>query len=333
MMFVFGMLLRLSLMKRFCCLQGRAVVVLVVMTAAAALAGCGSTAAATSRPDAKAAAPAACSHKASASLPAEGWSAARRQLAPRGVGAIRLCRYSGLNAHPRLTLVGSALLTRPGLVGQLVSEFDRLPSLHGAVACPADDGSQILARLAYPGDRDLLISVGLTGCETVTNGSVHRTAAGMGSPTAFGPQLVTQLERLAGRRSSGVTRSIVCDQAVAYRSFTALRRAASSVAMLVPTTSTRRTSTGGVAFTITRVRVQETLAGKRLAHTILLRQTGAPGMTLTGCGQLVSSGHRYLAYLTPFKLHQGGPQVGDQYSVVGASQGLFELRHPTSPAS
>ncbi|MGH2916126.1 MAG: hypothetical protein ACRDMX_14185 [Solirubrobacteraceae bacterium] len=214
-----------------------------------------------------------------------------------------------------------------------MSEFDRLPSLHGAVACPADDGSQILTRLVYPGDRDVLISVGLTGCETVTNGSVSRTAAGLGSPRAFGPQLVTQLERLASGRSSGAATGIVCDQAVAYRSLMALRRATSSVAVLAPTTSTRRTSLGDVPVTITRVKVQETLAGKRLAHTILLRQTGAPGTTVTDCGQLVSSGHRYLAYLTPFKLRHGGPQVGDQYSVVGASQGLFELRHPASPAS
>lgn len=192
-------------MRRFRRLQPWAAVVLMVTTAAVAITGCGSTAAATSRPTAAPAAPATCSHKAPPrTLPAERWIAARQWLAPSGAGAIRLCRYSGLNAHPRLTLVGSQLLTGPGLVGQLVSEFDQLPSLHGAVACPADDGSQILTRLAYPGGRDVMISVGLAGCEAVTNGSVHRTAAGMGSPRAFGPQLVTQLEHLAGGRSSGV---------------------------------------------------------------------------------------------------------------------------------
>jgi len=87
-------------------------------------------------------------------------------------------------------------------VRELVSQFDRLPPLRGAVACPADDGSQIVALLAYPSGHRVTISVGLTGCELVTNGSVHRTALGMGSPPAFGPQLVTQLERLvsAGAR-------------------------------------------------------------------------------------------------------------------------------------
>jgi len=329
MMLVSTTVARFGPMRHFHCLQRAAAALMA--TAAAAIAGCGGTATATSQAVAKAALPAGCSQKAPRTLPAERWIAARQRLAPSGAGAIRLCRYSGLNAHPRLTLVNSRLLERPALVRQLVSEFDRLPSLHGAVACPADDGSQIVAVLAYPGGRDVTISVGLTGCEAVTNGSVSRTALGMGSPPAFGPQLVTQLEHLAGGRSSGVTRSVVCDQAVRYRSFPALRRAASSVAVLAPTATTRRTSTGSVPVTITRVRVQETIAGKRLAPTILLRQTGAPGMTLTDCGQLVSTGHRYLAYLTPFKLHHVGLQVGDQYSVVGASQGLFELRHSTSP--
>jgi hypothetical protein len=263
----------------------------------------------------------------------EVWTAAHHRLAPRGATAIRLCRYSSLNAHPSLALVSSRLLKRPALVEQLVSEFDRLPSPHGAVHCPADDESQILARLDYPDGREVMISVGLTGCEAVTNGSVQRTAAGMGSPRAFGPKLVKQLDRLIGVRSSETTvGGIVCDQAVAYRSLSALRRAASSVAVLAPTTSTRRTSLGGLPITITRVRVQETLAGKRLARTILLRQTGAPGTALTGCGQLVAAGRRYLAYLTPFRLHHGDQPVSGQYTVVGASQGLFELHHPTSTA-
>ena len=105
-------------------------------------------------------------------------------LAPPGTGAIRLCRYSGLNAHPRLALVGSRLLDSRTIVDQLVTELDRLPALRGAVACPADDGSQILALLAYPGGHQVSISVGLTGCALVTNGSVHRTAAGLGTPRA-----------------------------------------------------------------------------------------------------------------------------------------------------
>ncbi|MDQ2897832.1 MAG: hypothetical protein M3Y09_19730, partial [Actinomycetota bacterium] len=148
--------------------------------------------------------PGACSQKTRQTLPEERWTAARDQLAPPGASAIRLCRYSGLNAHPRLTLVSSRLLDDPALVRRLVSEFDRLPSLLGAVACPSDDLSQIGALLAYPGGHEGRSSVGLTGCDLVTNGTVRRTAAGLGSPRAFGPQLVTQLEQLVdGRRRPG----------------------------------------------------------------------------------------------------------------------------------
>ncbi len=167
--------------------------------AAAAIAAGASASTAMSRPTETTTA-AACPHRAPTSLSPERWAAAHHQLAPSGLSTIRLCRYSGSNAHPRLTLASSRLLKRPALVRQLVSEFDRLPSLRGVVACPDDDLSQILALLVYPGGRELTISVGLTGCETVTNGGLRRTAAGMGSPPAFGPQLVARLERLIDER-------------------------------------------------------------------------------------------------------------------------------------
>ncbi len=137
----------------------------------------------------------------------------------------------------------------------------------------------------------------------------------------------------AAERSSVALGQIICDQAVAYHSLKALRQATSSVAVLAPTSVTHRDSIGGELFTITRVRVQETISGRRLAPIILLRQIGAPGVTLSGCGQLVSAGRRYLAYLTPFTLRHGGPPVGGQYSIVGGNQGLFELRHPVKGAA
>lgn len=167
-----------------------------IAAAVAAIAGCGSAARSTSRPRAVTALPAGCSLQPPAGLPAPDWAAARRQLAPAGGGAIRLCRYSGVNARPRLTLVSSRLLDAPALVRQLESEFNHLPSPHGVVACPNDDGSQILALVTYPGGHQVSISVGLSGCALVTNGSVHRTAAGPGS--ASGPRLVKQLEQLLG---------------------------------------------------------------------------------------------------------------------------------------
>ncbi len=58
-------------MRRFRRLQRRAAVVLMVTTAAAAIAGCGSKAAATSRPTATPAPPATCSHKPGSTKPVE----------------------------------------------------------------------------------------------------------------------------------------------------------------------------------------------------------------------------------------------------------------------
>jgi hypothetical protein len=175
-------------------------IAVVVATAAAVIAGGGGSVRSVVWSPARALTPAACSAKAPATLSREGWSAARHVLAPPGAGTIRLCRYSGLNARPPLALVASRRLESRRLVRRLVREFDRLPALRGVVACPNDDLSQIIALLSYPAGRLVSINVGLSGCALVTNGSVHRTAAGFGTPPPFGPQLVAQLEQLAGPR-------------------------------------------------------------------------------------------------------------------------------------
>lgn len=104
---------------------------------------------------------------------------------------------------------------------RLVSEFDRLPSLHGAVACPNDEGSQIRALLGYPGAHRVSITVGLSGCALVTNGSVHRSAAGFGVPPAFGRQLVDELKQLLSGRSRSQAVSPV---ALAHGHWTVLAR-------------------------------------------------------------------------------------------------------------
>jgi hypothetical protein len=138
-----------------------------------------------------------CSPTAPRGMAPERWPAARQTLAPAGASAIRLCRYSGLNAHPRLTLVRARLLDRAGLVTQLVKRFDGLPlAPRGAVSCPADDGSEIVALVSYPGGREVSISVGLRGCLQVTNGSVNRTASGYGPHPGRGPRLLAELKRL-----------------------------------------------------------------------------------------------------------------------------------------
>jgi hypothetical protein len=138
--------------------------------------------------------PAACATTSPRQIPPDPWSPARVQLAPSGATAIRLCRYAGLNSRPPDGLVRSALITNRVAVADLVQGFDRLPSAIGTFHCPVDDGSEIVALVAYPGGRAVTISSGLRGCQSVTNGDIRRTAAGgSGQP---GPALIAQLERL-----------------------------------------------------------------------------------------------------------------------------------------
>lgn len=90
-------------------------------------------------------------------------------------------------------------LDRAGPVAELVKRFDGLPSgPPGAVACPADDASEIAALVSYPGGHEVRISVGLRGCESVTNGSVNRTASGYGPHPRRGPRLLAEMKRLVG---------------------------------------------------------------------------------------------------------------------------------------
>ena len=144
-----------------------------------------------------------CLQKAPTRLPVELWPPARIRLAPRGATSIQLCRYSGLNAHPPLTLDRMRLLRASHLIAGLLDQLDRLPAPpSGTTACPADDSSQIVALLAYPHGRTVPVSVGLTGCRSVTNGTVQRTASGFGTPPTFGPQLVRHLQQLLNNGAS-----------------------------------------------------------------------------------------------------------------------------------
>ncbi len=106
-----------------------------------------------------------------------------------------LCRYSGLNDHPPSSLTAIRALRGRGRVRKLVARFDALRPLTGTAHCPADDGSQILAVLFYGGGHRVTISVGLTGCNLVTNGDLHRIAANIGGQNPAGPRLLAELER------------------------------------------------------------------------------------------------------------------------------------------
>ncbi|MGI8411406.1 MAG: hypothetical protein ACR2QA_02725 [Solirubrobacteraceae bacterium] len=131
------------------------------------------------------------------SVPRNKWKPARQQLAPLGATAIRLCRYSGGNAHPPAKLIRSRLLTGRLRINSLIRDFNKLPPFGpGATSCPSDDGSQIDALLAYPNGERVTVKTSLTGCRDVTNGNLIRTAEGFGVPRQFGPQLITELKAL-----------------------------------------------------------------------------------------------------------------------------------------
>lgn len=141
--------------------------------------------------------PARCAAKTPRQIAPNSWAPAQTQLAPAGPTAVRLCRYSGLNDHPKLRLVRTLERTDAALLTKLVREFDALPPPPlGVTACPVDLGDEIVAHLAYPGGHAVTISVGLSGCHAVTNGDLPRSASGFGTPPTFGPQLISRLKRL-----------------------------------------------------------------------------------------------------------------------------------------
>ena len=111
--------------------------------------------------------------------------------------AIRLCRYSGGNDRPSGKLVRGRLIVNRAVVIPLVREFNRLPPVpSGVIACPGDDGSEVVALFAYPHGRRVAVALKKTGCEGVTNGDFEDIADGFGRAAQFGPQLVAKLQRL-----------------------------------------------------------------------------------------------------------------------------------------
>ncbi|MGI8711584.1 MAG: hypothetical protein ACR2NR_00035 [Solirubrobacteraceae bacterium] len=142
--------------------------------------------------------PPGCLHRAPAHLPAHrALDAGAQTVGTLGATMIQLCRYGGLNAQPPLVVDRMRLLRAHRLISSLIHQFDRLPPPpQGPVACPDDDGSQIIALLGYPDGRAVPVSIGLTGCAAASNGTVQRTALVFGSPPTFGPQLVTHVKRL-----------------------------------------------------------------------------------------------------------------------------------------
>jgi hypothetical protein len=112
-------------------------------------------------------------------------------LVPAGAAALLLCSYRGLNPPGQShRLLAQHTLADPAEVAALSRRFDALrpPPL---VACPMDDGSEIVASFLYREAPPDPVTVGLSGCEIVANGRLTRTAS-----LPPGPALLDQLTAL-----------------------------------------------------------------------------------------------------------------------------------------
>ena len=118
---------------------------------------------------------------------------ARDELVAPGTTGVLLCRYRGLDPYARrFRLIASGRVRKAVTVRELRTQFNALPqSAPGPTACPADFDSMIVAYFRYARGPDAVVTVDTTGCEGVSNGRVHRTAA-----LGPGPVLVRELEAL-----------------------------------------------------------------------------------------------------------------------------------------
>lgn len=116
----------------------------------------------------------------------------RGLLVPKGATWVLLCRYRGLNSQAPRRLERERLVTSRAQIARLTAEFDALPPLPHGIHCPFDDGREIVTTFRYPSRGEDVVSVGLAGCEVVSNGSFPpRTATGQA-----GSRLLAQLMAL-----------------------------------------------------------------------------------------------------------------------------------------
>jgi len=123
-------------------------------------------------------------------------------LVPRGAVSLTVCRYNGLAGAPGSAgsaqgsaphrLVGAGTTSDSGTIARVTGELDAIrPARVAVYGCPADFGTELLAFFTYrsrPGD---VVTIGLSGCNTITNGHVRRL--GLNAP------VIGQLSGLAKR--------------------------------------------------------------------------------------------------------------------------------------
>lgn len=117
----------------------------------------------------------------------------RATLVPPGANALLLCRYG-----PGGKKVLERSITQRATISRLGWELNALPSAKGAYNCPSDDGESITADFSYASGAENPVSVGLSGCQSATNGHVDRL--GLDHPVIGQlDQLVPWLGTIAGR--------------------------------------------------------------------------------------------------------------------------------------
>jgi hypothetical protein len=101
-------------------------------------------------------------------------------MVPASPNAARICRYNGLNSsQPENSLAKSGMVNPAelsGLVGGL-NAAGPMPSR--VISCPMDNASNDVVIFAYPNGHTVFVTVGLTGCNLVTNGvrKAHLTSS------------------------------------------------------------------------------------------------------------------------------------------------------------
>jgi hypothetical protein len=125
--------------------------------------------------------------------------AADVSLVPPGADSLTVCTYNGLPNPPPLSvpgvpafgLVGVGVVGDQATIARLASELNAIPPTSGVRSCPADFGNAVVAFFGYPSGPGDVVRVGLSGCNDVTNGHIHRLA--------LDAQVVGQLAALAKR--------------------------------------------------------------------------------------------------------------------------------------
>lgn len=95
-------------------------------------------------------------------------------MAPRHPSGALACRYGAITATGA-HLISSARISASS-ADRIAALLDKLSVARGVVACPSDSGARDVVVFTYAGKPDAEVQIGLSGCQTVTNGHMSATA-------------------------------------------------------------------------------------------------------------------------------------------------------------